>query len=179
MSEPQSIIQDFFSALPLSSYRKYINSCLVAACRRDYWRKEDPGSLIYFQKKMEDLMDAAKSLSDLARTSKSGFVLLPAVLDQKLIDPEHYMDQGLGHTQWESFPRNLSKREFLDPYLVFKRFFRYKSQEEWHNDFREIISYALSPHSCLEDLTDLNLLKINRLLLKLTEAAHLIMLRGN
>jgi hypothetical protein len=94
-----------------------------------------------------------------------------------MIDPVLYMDKYQGHTQWETFPRYLTKKEFLDPYLVFRRFFRYKSRKGWHNALKEIIFYALSPHSCSDDLIDLDLLKISRHLLKLVEAAHLVLLR--
>jgi len=178
MSDPRTVIQDFFSALPLPQYRKYINSCLRAANSRHYWTKEDPGSLLYFQQKIEDLMDAAKLLSNgKAGSKKPKTVLSPEELEREMIDPVLYMDKYQGHTQWETFPRYLTKKEFLDPYLVFRRFFRYKSRNSWRNDFREIIFYALSPHSCSEDLVDLDLLKMSRHLLKLTEAAHLVLLR--
>jgi len=177
MPDPRTIIEDFFSAISLPRYRKYINSCLRAANSRHYWKKEDPGSLLYFQQKMEDLMDAAKLLSDDKSGSGPKTALVREALEEEMIDPVLYMDKYQGHTQWETFPRYLSKKEFLNPYLVFRRFFRYKSRKGWHNDFREIIFYALSPHSCSDDLIDLDLLKISRHLLKLAEAAHLVLLR--
>ena len=173
MSDPHALIQDFFSAVSIPHYRKYVSSSFSAAISTHYWKREDPGSLLYFQKKMDDLMDAAKLLAG----GKPKALLSPEVLEQDTIDPALYLDKRLGNRQWEAFPRTLSKNEFLNPYLVFDRFFRYRSLKQWHNDFREIIFYALSPHSCTEDLVELDLLKINRFLFKLIEAAHLVLVR--
>lgn len=180
MPDHYTVIEDFFSALSLSQYRKYILSTLRAANSSRYWKKEDPGSLLYFQKKMEDLIDAVHLLvkKDKNKKSKKSKVLIaPEVIDQQVIDPGLYAIKHFGHTQWKTFPRNLSKKEFLNPYLVFERFFRYRSQKEWHKDLKEIIFYALSPHNCADDCVDFEFLKINQLLQKLVEAAHLILVR--
>lgn len=178
--EPYIVIEDFFSALSLSNYRKYILSVLYAANSTKYWKKEDPGSLVYFQKKMEDLMDATHLLSKRdkgKKATKTKIRIDPQALAMEVLDSGLYSDPRRGHTQWEVFPRSLSKKEFLDPYLVFERFFQYRSLKEWHKELKEIIFYALSPHSCAEDGVDFELLKINELLQKLVEAAHLISVR--
>jgi len=178
--EPFAIIEDVFSAVPLSHYRKYIISTLKAASSDHYWKEEDPGSLLYFRKKIGDLMDAAQQLNVKTRDKKAikqKALVKPGAPDQEIIDPRLYMYSQIKHTQWEAFPRSLSKKEFVDPYLVFKRFFRNRSLKKWHRDLEEMIFYALSPHDCVEDLLDLDLLRINQLLQKLVEAAHLIWVR--
>lgn len=178
--EPFAIIEDFFSAIPLPQYRKYIFSMLKAANSKKYWKKEDPASLLYCQKKLSDLMGAALLLnvkSTLVNGKKSKASIAPAELDREIIDPSLYMDKNLLHIQWEVFPRNLSKKEFLDPYLAFKHFFRNRNLKVWRRDLTEMIFYALSPHDSAEDLLDLKFLEINSQLQKLVEAAHLIWIR--
>ena len=181
MPDHYTIIDDFFSALSLSQYRKYILSVLRAANSVHYWNKEEPGSLLYFQKKMEDLIDAVHHLQvkqdKSQKPKKLKAQIAPDLIDQEVIDPALYASKHLGHSQWESFPRYLSKKEFLNPYLAFERFFRYRSQKEWHKDLKEIIFYALSPHNCVDECVDFEFLKINQLLQKLVEAAHLILVR--
>lgn len=175
--DPFAVIEDFFSAIPLHRYRKYILAMLKSAGSNSYWQKEDPGSLLYVQKKISDLMGAAKKLQNPSKKPKKPqFRPDLAVFEQEMLDPGLYLT-GKEHKQWAAFPRNLSKKEFLDPYLAFTRFFRRRSLNEWQRDLEEIVFYALSPHSCAEDLLDLDLLRINELLQKLVEAAHLIMVR--
>jgi hypothetical protein len=180
MPNPYALIQDFFSALSLPRYRKYIFSTLKAAGSAHYWKKEDPASLLYFQKKMEDLLDAAHLLLKKPlgkKTERKKSVLRPESLAAAEIDQALYLDKSSGLSQWEAFPRSLSEKEFLNPRIAFEAFFRHRSLKEWKADFGEIIFYALTPHSCSEDLVDLDLLKTNRLLQKLIEAAHLIWVR--
>ena len=180
MSESYAVIEDFFSALSVSQYRKYILSVLNAANSAKIWKKEEPASLLYFQKKIEDLINVAHLLINKGKgrkSKKSKAVIDQPLTDEKTIDPSLYSSMRLGHLQWETFPRSLSKKEFLDPFLAFEHFFQYRSVKEWHKDLKEIIFYALSPHSCAEDCLDFEFLKINELLQKLVEAAHLIWVR--
>ncbi len=180
MSESYAVIEDFFSALSVSQYRKYILSVLQAANSVKLWKKEEPASLLYFQKKMEDLINTVHILvsKDKGRKSKkSKAVIDRPVTDEEQIDPGYYLNKHRGQLQWEAFPRSLSKKEFLDPFLAFEHFFQYRTLKEWQKDLREIVFYALSPHSCAEDCVDFEFLKINELLQKLVEAAHLIWVR--
>jgi hypothetical protein len=177
--EPFAIIEDFFSALSLMHYRKYVRSVLQSANSARVWKKEDPGSLLYFQQKMEDLLDAAHQLIPKRKNSKSGKPLpglKPELFGKDLIDPASYSYPGRGR-QWQDFPRALSKKEFLNPYLVFDRFFRHHNLKGWHDELKELIFYALSPHNCAEDFLDFELLKVHHLLQKLIEAAHLVLIR--
>jgi hypothetical protein len=178
MPDPYAGIRDFFSALSLPTYRKYISSAIQAAGSLHYWKKEDPGSLLYFQKKLKDLIDAARTLVREGRGKREEQVVLqPEVLEQEIIDPALYIGKSSGLTQWEAFPRSLSKKEFLDPYLVFERFFRYKKPRQWQKELKAVFFYTLSPYSCLEELPDMDLLQISSHLHKLVEAAHLIRVR--
>jgi hypothetical protein len=178
--DPFCTIEDFFSALSLPDYRKYILSMLKAAGSRYCWREEDPGSLLYFQQKMTDLMKAAHSLAKTGGNSRPGFErarLVPDLLDRETLDPSLYSDKRAGNSAWSLFPRFLSGREFIDPYRAFRTFFAKKSIKTWKKDLKEIIFYALSPHDSKEDLMDFDFLRINLSLQKLVEAAHLIWIR--
>jgi hypothetical protein len=46
------------------------------------------------------------------------------------------------------YPRYLSVREFINPYLVFEKFFKYRDLEEWKDDLYEVVEYASSISLC-------------------------------
>jgi hypothetical protein len=178
--DPFCTIEDFFSALSLSDYRKYIISMLRAAGSERCWQKRDPGSLLYFQQKMVDLIRAAHILGKIGngryRNSRKA-IIAAELLDLETIDPSAYLIRKAGNSQWLLFPRYLSGKEFLNPYRAFRGFFAKKSIKKWEKDLKEIVFYALSPHNSTDDLMDFDFLGINQSLQKLVEAAHLIWVR--
>ncbi len=178
-ADPYKVIDSFFSFASMNQHRKYIYSMLETAYSEDYWRKSEPAALLYFQGQMEKLMRATHTI--LIRKDESirrKILLADKGSVNQIPDPATYFGNHQGDSMWHFFPRNLSKKEFIDPFLVFERFFRFMSLKEWVNNFNDVVLYAFSSNGN-ESALELDYLKINQLLQKLVEAAHLIQVRLN
>lgn len=68
-------------------------------------------------------------------------------------------------------------KEFIDPYLVFKKFFKTKEIGEWKKIMEKIFEFAITDASFFEGGLDLDALSVYFHLTKLFEAAHLIDVR--
>ena len=177
--DPYKVIENFFSFAPVEQHRKYIYSMLTAAYSEDYWRKSDPGELLLFQQNMIDLIKATYLFASGEKKSirKKMAVVEKGDVDQ-MIDPATYFGRHQGNAMWAFFPRYLSRKEFINPYLAVEKFFDFRSLDRWLTEFKELINYALSPYGN-ESALEFDYLKINNLLQKLNEASHLIHVRVN
>jgi hypothetical protein len=175
---PYKIIGEFFSAASLEHYRKYISSMLKAAYSEDYWRKRAPGSLLFFQEQMLELIKAAHLLISKGKKGikKKKKALVDSSTFENGLDPSSYYGWHRESAIWEFFPRNLSKEEFLNPYKAYERFFEYKDFKTWIKEFKELVGYALEAFGN-ETAIDYDYLEIHRQLQKLVEASHLIEVR--
>jgi len=81
------------------------------------------------------------------------------------------------HPGTDYFPRMLSLKEYSDPYVVFKRFFKFLSLAEWKRELNDILEYALVTTSFWDAGIEANSLSIFIHLTKLVEAVHLIDVR--
>ena len=177
--EPYQVIEDFFSFASLKMHRKYISSMLKASYSEDYWKKSDPGSLLFFQERIEELMRATYLLTGKKnKTIQKKEARLKNEVPEAAIDPVVYVGWPKWDAMWEFFPRSLSKKEFINPYIAFEKFFDFKNLNEWLTHFKELINYALSPYG-KESALDIDYLQTNNLLQKLIEASHLIHVRVN
>lgn len=174
----RQVIHHFFSENSLGHYRKYITSMLKAAYSEGYWKKSDPGRLLHFQQMMQELIEA---VYEFVKEGKSGIKLdSKTVIQEAIIKGEgdislfhaHYSEENI----WALFPRNLSQKEFQNPFLVYRKFFRLQGYKSWVMDFGELVSLALSPFGN-ESALDYDYLEIHRLLQKMVEASHLIEIR--
>ncbi len=177
--EPYRVIEDFFSFASLKTHRKYIYSMLKASYSEEYWRKSDPGSLLFFQEQVEELMKATYLLTlKKNKTIQKKEARLKIEVPERAIDPAVYVGWTEWDAMWEFFPRSLSKKEFINPYMAFEKFFDFKGLNEWLAQFKELINCALSPYG-KESALDIDYLQTNNLLQKLIEASHLIHVRVN
>ena len=94
-----------------------------------------------------------------------------------VFNPNLYCSWHADQGEWDFFPRSLSLKEYIDPYLVFKRFFKYLTLAEWKDELRELMEFALGKTSFSEACVDFDTLQIYFHLTKLVEAAHLIDVR--
>jgi hypothetical protein len=179
-SDPYRQIEEFFSFADPACYRKYILSMLKAAYSEGYWKKSFPGELLIFHEQIKSLVKAVHQLAPGGKPT--GKKAARAILDDDAflngINLTAYTGFNRENEIWEVFPRHLTKKEFVNPWLVFKKFLKYKSRSEWESDLENIVSYALSPHG-KESALEYDYLSINIQLQKLVEAAHLIRMRTN
>jgi len=171
ITDPYQTIAHLFTAADVPSYRKIIKQAIKAACSDRVWTKRDPSSLLWFFDLLESAINAAYLINK--DKKKSPF----SISREDLFNPDLYSSKQSNAPDWESFPRTLSVKEFIDPYLVFKRFFRYHSLSEWKMELDDIRCYALGKDSFYDSSIDFDALRIYLHLTKLIEAAHLIDVR--
>jgi hypothetical protein len=176
----REVIEDFFSSASLPHYKKYLSTMIRAAVSQEFWDLNDPSALLEFKQKLGRIVKAAffytqnkKLESTLTMPSNPS----PALLNDPCIDPSWYAGWHRNLSSWDYFPRYLNKHEFLNPRLVFYRFFKSKGVRLWRQEIEDLVFYALSSYSCLDDHLTMDFLEVNKLLHKLMEAAHLIEVR--
>lgn len=171
IDDPYLIIAELFSAADLASHRKTLQSMMLAAYSSRTWRKNNPGDLLYYCKLYESLINAAYLINKGGRTSQL------SITKHNVFQPHLFLGQYSGNTGWDCFPRSLSFREFVNPFLVFHRFFSYLSIAEWKKVLRYLLDYALTSPGLFEAGIEMDTLSVYLRLTKLIEAAHLIFVR--
>jgi hypothetical protein len=154
---------------------------MEAVNKDDYWRDSSPSELLFYYKKLITLIKAAHQIYKKNKAGKTAIDLLKAKrlhVETNLLHPALYFGWGRNETMWDHFPRYLTMEEYIDPYLVFPQFFSFYSLKEWHKELSELLSDGLS--NCNPDEfsgQDRDMLLIEKNLLKLVEAVHLIDVR--
>ena len=137
--------------------------------------KNPTRAVFFFQENMEKLMTGTYLFINPRKNripiKKKAVLKDSAILNE--IDPVLYYGWHHNSAMWEFFPRHLTKKEFLNPYLAIEKFFKAKDLKRWLKDFKELISYSLSPYGN-ETGVEFDYLRIHKHLQKLVEAAHLI-----
>jgi hypothetical protein len=75
------------------------------------------------------------------------------------------------------FPRSLNQKDYINPYKVFSKFFRFHSLNEWKKELRNISHLALSNYDVEDSGEVINTLGYKKRLDKLVDACHLINVR--
>jgi len=171
ITDPYQVIAEFFAAADVASHRKDIKDAIKAACSGHSWSKKNPGDLLFHFEKLESVINAAYLINKEKKKSPL------SIGKDDLFNPNLFCSWHADLTAWDFFPRSLSLKEFIDPYLVFKRFFKYLSLPEWKRELHDIVEYSLVETSFSEACIDFDTLPIYFHLTKLVEAAHLIDVR--
>lgn len=171
IKDPYQVIAEFFSAADIASHRKRIRDVLKAACSDHIWRKENPGDLLYDFKLIESVINAAYLINKEKKKSPID------IATYDLLNKNLYCGLHAGSNEWDFLPRSLSKKEYINPYLTFKRFFQYLKLHEWKQELSYLLDYALVNTSLSEAGIEIDVLSIYFHLTKLVEAAHLIDVR--
>jgi hypothetical protein len=171
ISDPYQVIAEFFSAADLISNRKIIKDMLLAANSERIYKKSSPGDLLFHFKLFESIINAAYLINQEKKESPL------EIQDYDLLNPNLYRGWHRDTTDWDYLPRTLSMKEYRNPYLAFKRFFKFKNLLTWKSELQEILDYALVTDSLFEAGVNIDCLSIYLYLTKLVEAAHLIDVR--
>ena len=171
ITDPYQVIAEFFCSAGLTAYRKCIKAALGAASGKHIWRKYNPGDLLYEFKMIESVINAAYLINKENKTS-------PLIIKKESsFNPNLFCGWHVDSTQWDYFPRVLSFKEYVNPYLTFKRFFKYLSLPKWKQELQDLLEYALVETSLAEAGIEKDMLSLYLHLTKLIEAAHLIDVR--
>ncbi len=171
------VIHDFFDTFNFSGAVAKMENILKTAIGNKPW-KGSPWNVLFFMENLENLTGAAFQVNNYS-TAKQ---------DANLDTPDKNSDAGVNEMNnvirrrcedsvWNSFPRNLTAKQYNNPYKAIKKFCKYASQDKWRRIFKELIEYALTNHP-VDDLSyPCNILTVRQRLLQLIEACHLIEVR--
>jgi len=168
INDPYQVFATCFCFADISSFRKTIRQVLLFATKSRIYNKEEPAALLARFKAINSIILAAYTIN---KDKKSGSLNLSL---KQFAGRRFYSRPDATCPEWEYLPRMLTTREYQDPYIVFRKFFKYQSVDKWREDLDLVLDYALAAYT---EGCDLNLLELYFHLTKLIEAAHLIDVR--
>ena len=171
ITDPYQVIAEFFCSAALPSHRKCIKDVLKAAAGNFIWRKHNPGDLLYEFKMIESVINAAYLINKENKTSPL------TISKENSFNPNLFCGWHVHSTPWDFFPRFLSFKEYANPYVAFKRFFKYLPLAEWKNELNDLLEHAMVETSLSDAGIEKDMLSLYLYLSKLIEAAHLIDVR--
>jgi len=171
IADPYQTIAEFFSAADVVSHKKTIKAAISAALSDHICNKKNPGDLLYDFKILESVVNATYLLNKEKKKSPL------RIGKDNAFNPNLFCGWHAEMTEWDFFPRMLSFKEYSDPYVVFKRFFKFLSLAEWKRELNDILEYALVTTNFWDAGIETNSLSIFIHLTKLVEAVHLIDVR--
>jgi len=171
ITDPYEVIGEFFHDSDLATHREMTAEMLLAASSERVYDKTTPSDVLLQFKFMESVINAAYLINKEEKESPL------KIKKSDVFNPNLYCSWHRDLTEWDFFPRMLSLEEYVNPYLVFKRFFKYMELPEWKEVLQEILDYALASDSIYETVVKIDTLSIYFHLSKLIEAAHLIDVR--
>ena len=167
-------IRAFFESFTLPDARNYLLSSVRAAEGPTIWKREDPADLLFFYENLEGMVDDVFTV--IRKNLTRDKAVLAKHADMNLCD-NRICCGASEQDVWDYFPRNLSAKEFIDPYKALQKFTSWRTKKEWKEILRSILSHALGADSLSESGVHLELVRINGLLHKMLEAAYVIDLR--
>ena len=171
ITDPYEVISEFFHDSDLAAHREMTAEMLLAAHSERVYDLTTPGDLLLQFKFIESVINAAYLINKEEKES-------PLKIEKSdVFNPNLFCSWHKNLTEWDFFPRELSLKEYVNPYLAFKRFFKYMKLPEWKEVLQEILDYALASDSICETVLKIDTLSIYFQLSKLIEAAHLIDVR--
>jgi hypothetical protein len=171
ITDPYQVIADFFCAADLNAHRKIIKDLLSAASSEKIYNKDSPGDLLFHMKLYESIINAAYLINQEKKKSPL------EISNYELFNPNLFRGWGRDITDWDFLPRTLSLKEYKNPYVVLKRFFKFMDLETWKRNLQEILEFALGKDSLFETGVYIDCLSIYLQMTKLIEAVHLIDVR--
>ncbi|SFW82283.1 hypothetical protein [Chitinophaga sancti] len=171
ISDPYQVIAESFSSGSLVYYRKNIKKIIHFSFSEYSW-KENPADIFYRFGLIEKIINAAYLINK--EQKKNPLDIRPS----DVFNPNLYSSRWGVNSDWENFPRALSMKEFMNPYLVLRRFFEYRKLSEWKDLLRSFSESIFDTQNIeYESVNSYDCLTIYFHLVKLLEAVHLIDVR--
>ncbi|RFM26995.1 hypothetical protein [Deminuibacter soli] len=171
ITDPYQIIANYFDFATVADYRHQVLQMIKKAYTKGIWQKRCPANVLFSFEQLEGLINAAYLID---KENKNGQLKIQR---SEAFNPNLFRGWIGRLSDWDYFPRSLSFKEYTNPYLVFKRFFKYRELGDWKKALKPLQEYVLSPDPVFECMESADSLQIYRYLLKLIEAAHLIDVR--
>ncbi len=180
LADPYQAIAAFFDFFNLYDSREYIQTWLEKVYEHDFWQVASPAELLSYYEELVHLIRAAHQIYLSGKQRQTAIELLAdkgCDPETSLLHPALYVGWSGDHNLWNYFPRSLKMEEYNDPYLVLPDFFAIHSPDEWEEELRSLLSNGLSTDTPAEVFENHNVPNIEKKLLKLVEAMHLIDVR--
>lgn len=177
MSQHYHTIDNFFDTYDLPAAQKMLSRCIKAACSDKVWNYL-PANVLFFTEQLSMIIKAAIKIMQEYNFKKEIEIEAETNSNLWMLNQYNtYCGWCKHRTPWDYFPRHLSKKEFLDPYLALEKFTNYHGPRQWKKIIANIRYYALSHESIFEIVDKPNFIDTWLHLHKLLEATHLIEVR--
>ena len=170
ITDPYQVIAEAFSFCEIAEYRKSIKAILLSSQSNKVYNRDSPTDLLFQFRMMESVINACYLINKEKKES-------PLIIgEDDYINKNLYYGRRSGSDGWDYFPRCLSRKEFINPYLNLKRFFQLQDIKQWKIDLEAVLNKALSNTNEQLEI-NIDILSMYFYLTKLFEAAHLIDVR--
>ena len=170
-------IHSFFSIYTNYQAVKLLRSVFIVSSEPgQILNNKNPSELLFFSYLLDNLIEEVFGIVSNPVRMKASRIRK----DKNLwwLDQYHtYCGDDHLRTAWNYFPRHLSKKEFLQPMIVLKKFTKYNSLQDWKEMLNRLFCDAVSESDSKVFCGENNLLKISHLLYQLMDATHLIHIR--
>lgn len=176
--DPYQVLGSFFLDFHLSHTKTMIARWMEAVYDASSWDTGSPSDLLLFRERIGQLIEAAWLINQADNTER------PANLageryekEINLMDTALYCEPDHFSSSWSRFPRSLSRKEFIRPYKVFRKFFKFLTLDRWKEELNATLHIALSNNSMDDTGDTIDLLGVKKHLDKLADACYLIGVR--
>ncbi|TXJ22284.1 MAG: hypothetical protein E6Q24_21195 [Chitinophagaceae bacterium] len=175
LSFPFKVINNFFSDHYLDEAKELIDIWIASANRKEQWSKYSPSFLLSFFEQTNALVEASWVIEQMDNRGRLADLSQSGLGRSELSQSDYYCSDHFRKDPWKDFPRTLKWKQYLNPYSVFPKFFRFQALAKWKQDLHSLLHTALSDSKI--DGGDFNLLSVSKHLNKMFEACHLIHVR--
>jgi hypothetical protein len=167
ITDPSQVIAESFFCSGFYNLKSTIKKLMEYCISSKMYKEKPAADVLLYMRIIHSVIKAAHILKE----KKSSEI----VLDKNdLLNNKYFFSNRTLDDDWTDFPRFLSKKEYCNPYKVFRKFFKYQALDSWLTIWKDIIDGALCPE---EARFSINELIVYTYLVKLVEAAHLIDVR--
>lgn len=172
-----AIIAEFFNTYSLSLSLAYLRKVLRAANSHQHWQGNG-ANVLFFYERLQALVIAALTIHYGGGRREAAIIPLAKGQAPDIGKHEDYCGWHRLRAPWYFVPRHLSRKEYSNPYLVFKKLAGKGSKKQWKWRLQELCHYTLGTSQIGGWNEDLDSLQLYLLLAKVLEAAHLIEVRA-
>ncbi len=167
ITDPYQVFANIFDASGVQNLRVVIQKILEAAISNRIYQEKSPADVLLYKRYIDSLIRVAA----IVKQKKASEIKISSHM---LLADKHFYCGRLPGDEWDDFPRFLSKKEYRNPYSVFRKFFKYYTLDKWLTVWKDSIEGSLGNH---EFRLGINEISVHIHLVKLIEAAHLIDVR--
>ncbi|WP_276481014.1 hypothetical protein [Paraflavitalea pollutisoli] len=179
LNQALEIIDNFFSAYHHIDAIRGLKLLLTMSTQDGREKKltQRASQTLYFTEMLTLLLEASWILCPKKHPESLAIISLSTDSQKDYLDPLLFVTPQYINCAFDSFPRNLSRKEFLNPYRVFPKLFKEHSLSDWNEKINNILHRALSRFQSDITTSEFHLYKQPRLLGKMIDACHLIYVR--